>query len=102
MFLRLAPTSANKNDSIQKYVEKVKFDLHPSFGVTELSVKSVPYEMKRVGWGTFEIPVTIYFRRDTGRREPLKLEHMLSFEGKGKYQTISVSFDKDKLAQLKV
>ena len=83
MFLRLAPISANKNDFIQKYVEKVKFGLHPSFGVTEFNVKSAPFEMKRLGWGTFEIPIEIYFRRDTGRRETLKVDHMLSFEGKG-------------------
>jgi transcription initiation factor IIF auxiliary subunit len=31
MFVRLE----NKNDSIRKYIRKVKYGLHPTFGVTE-------------------------------------------------------------------
>ena len=75
----------------------MKFGLHPTFGVTEMDVKSEPFELRRIGWGTFEIPIEIYFRRDTGRKEILKLSHYLSFNGQGKRQYFQVAFDKEKL-----
>ena len=76
--------------------------MHPTFGVTEIDVKAAPYEMKRIGWGTFEIPIEIFFRRETGRRETLKLSHYLSFEGTGKRINFTVSFDKEKLEKINI
>ena len=79
MFVRIA----DKNENIKNYISKVKYGLHPTFGVTEEVVKSAPFEMKKIGWGTFEIPIEIHFRKETGKKEPIVLSHYLSFEGKG-------------------
>lgn len=59
MFVR----GANPKDKIQKFIQKVTYGLDPTFGTTEVTVKAAPYEMTRIGWGTFDVPITIHFRK---------------------------------------
>ena len=50
-------------------IEKVRFGLHESFGMDHIDVKSNAegkFEFACNGFGTFEIPMTIYFKRETG------------------------------------
>ena len=56
----------NKKIKANTLIEKVRFGLHPSFGVDYMDQKAGPsglFEMTFTGWGTFNIPVTIYFKR---------------------------------------
>jgi len=58
---------ADKKITANRLIEKVRFGLHETFGVDYKDVKHVTnnaYEMTFTGWGTFEIPLTIHFRRD--------------------------------------
>lgn len=42
------------------------------------------------GWGTFIMPITIYWNRSTGLKTQLKLEHEISFDGPGEWRAVKV------------
>ena len=57
------------NQYAMKLIEKVRFGLDPSFGVDYMDVKSNAdgkFEITFNGFGTFTVPITIFFRRETG------------------------------------
>ena len=65
MFVR----AANKNIDASKLFEKVRYGLHESFCMEYKDVKQgkeKQYEMTFTGWGTFDIPLTLFLRRDLG------------------------------------
>ena len=45
--------------------------------------------MTKTGWGTFEVPITVYFHSWL-KAPKLELEHYLSFEGAGKWEKCSI------------
>ena len=58
---------ANKDVNANSLIEKVRFGLHPTFGMDFMDVKAGPsgkFEMGFTGWGTFDIPTTIHFKRE--------------------------------------
>lgn len=50
-----------------KYIEKVRYGLHPSFGMDYMDVKAQAsnpnFEMTFTGFGEFSIPITVYLKR---------------------------------------
>ncbi|CDW88400.1 yeats family protein [Stylonychia lemnae] len=86
----------------KKFISKVKFGLHPTFGATEQTVQQEPFQMTKIGWGTFEVPIEIHFRRETGKRDKVTLSHYLSFNGHGETKWFTVTFDKEKLEQMSI
>ena len=56
--------------------------------------------LKRTGWGYFSIPITVYFKEETGILEPLELDHMLNFEGGGVSLPCKVEIVRDKLLSI--
>jgi len=53
------------------------------------------------GWGTFTIPISIYFKPESGRAdEPIHLDHELVFEEGEHFKTVSVKFKKKYLKNL--
>ena len=96
MFVKLD----HKNVNINNIIAKIRFGLHPSFGVDHVDVKANPehkFEMTFNGYGTFMIPAKIHFKRETGlamERRIIDLEHGLSFEGKGKWRTVTIPIPK--------
>ena len=91
---------AGKNIDANRMIEKVRFGLHETFGMDYMDIKAGPsgkFEMGFTGWGTFEIPVTIHFRRELclePAKRTIKLNHMLSFEGNGKWRSINMPLKK--------
>jgi hypothetical protein len=83
-----------------KFIRKVQFGLHPTFGTTEIDVKSAPFQMTRIGWGTFEIPIKIFWHYEFGIKEPLELEHCLSFEGTGESKVYIFKIEKKKVEKI--
>ena len=59
-------------------VDKINIKLHPTFGTTDVSLKS-PYTFSARGWGIFEIPIKIKWKKWT-KLEDMELSHLLSFE----------------------
>ncbi len=64
-----------------KLIKKVIFGMHPTFGCSEVNVTQSPFRISRIGWGTFEIPIKIYFHQS---KQVVNLSHYLSFDGEGK------------------
>jgi len=53
------------DENIEQFIEKIVVDLHPTFNPPRLEFKKPPFEIKRSGWGTFEIKFTVYFNEKT-------------------------------------
>ena len=64
------------------FINEVEFTLHPTFHPPKITIKQHPYCIKRIGWGTFEIKMMVKFK-DWIAKEPIKVEHELSFQGNG-------------------
>ena len=81
------------NYDINLLIKKVTFELHPSFSMTEVIRKSSPFEYGCKGWGYFDIPIEIHFRKWVGM-PPLTITHALSFEGDGLHKIHRLVLDK--------
>lgn len=57
-------------------VQKVVFELHETFRDPIVEVQQPPFQLTRLGWGTFEVMITLHMK--DGRE--LKVDHMLSFD----------------------
>jgi len=53
----------------------VTFVLHPTFFPREVPVRAPPFQLKRRGWGVFEVGVLVTFHDG----QVLKFRHSLSF-----------------------
>lgn len=86
MFVRC---SSHPDLDLSRYIKCVKFQLHESFSQNRITRRHAPYEVRREGWGTFEVGVTIVWRRgarvDGECRQTL--EHDLSFDGDGAHSS---------------
>ena len=49
-------------------IDKVRFGLHETFAVPHKDVKGDkgPYELSMFGWGTFEVPITVFWKKELG------------------------------------
>lgn len=65
-------------------IKSVKFVLDPTFSPPQVIVNKSPFNLRRLGWGTFEVELVITFR-DNFNLPPLKLYHELVFEGDGHF-----------------
>ena len=67
----------DNNEDLSTYVKEVVFTLHESFVNKCRSFTKPPYEVHEVGWGEFDIIITIKFIDET--LKPLELHHALKF-----------------------
>jgi len=56
-------------------IDRVCFTLDQTFQPSSIIVNSDPFEVERTGWGTFKIPITIYFKNGKEKQ----FEHILDF-----------------------
>ena len=70
MFVR----SPNGED-LSTFVEKVVFQLHPSFAIPVREVFQPPYEVTETGWGEFEASIRIFFRDPD--EDPVDIAHLI-------------------------
>ena len=73
------------------FISKVRFELHETFKnpVRETKAKNgCHFELSSVGWGYFDIPITIFWTEETGLK-PLSVNHELCFDGKGEWKEYS-------------
>ncbi len=54
--------------------------LHPTFRNPKIIIRKAPFKLTSTGWGTFEIPIKIYWNDIFGVQGFKSLEHDLSFE----------------------
>ena len=66
-------------------IDHVRFELHETFRNPNRDIKpnkDGKIELSTIGWGTFNIPITIHFKKGLGMEQQgnqLWFEHMLSF-----------------------
>jgi len=65
---------------ISHFVEKVVFILHESFPKPRRVIKAPPYEVTECGYGSFTLPVEIYFRNNKEEPRKYRLEYDLSLQ----------------------
>lgn len=86
LFIRL------ENENIEKYIEKIQISLHPTFYSPEITLIHAPFEIKRLGWGVFDIPIKIYWK-EWVKQQPFETTHFLSFNGEGEKKTFKLKIE---------
>eukprot|EP01083_Nonionella_stella_P105294 302846_1 len=72
--------STNKNKLVKSEgIKEVKYELHPTFSPSQVIVTEAPFVLKRKGWGTFTVDVTIVFK-DSVKRDDVVCGHELNFD----------------------
>ena len=59
-------------------IKSVTFKLHPTFDPPQKEVTQSPFEIRRVGWGTFEVGICVVLKKDK-KKEGHELKHQLDF-----------------------
>lgn len=64
MFVDLVPNDRGKTPGVTAgdLIEKVVFDLHPTFTPQVVTVSKAPFELTRTGWGTFDVRVIVFWK----------------------------------------
>lgn len=73
-------------------IEKVVFELHPTFRPSRVVVTKPPFIIQRVGWGTFEVGVKIHFNPAL-QMDPVEESHVLSFNRRDTFKLVGWKFD---------
>ncbi|CDW73750.1 yeats family protein [Stylonychia lemnae] len=101
VFIRIVRSREDKAIlKASQFIEKVVFTLDPSFIEDEIEIKKEPFELSKIGWGTFDIPIEIFFKKETGKTDTVSLNHLLNFDGNGETKYFTVAFDKLKVKKL--
>ncbi len=89
---------ADKKLSAVKLLQKVRYGLHETFGSEYLDVmgsnQNKNFEMTMHGWGTFDIPITLFlrFRLKNGLKQ-VSVNHHLCFDGNGSSKQLVLMLD---------
>lgn len=73
----------------EQIIEKIIVNLHETFSPPIVTLVKEPFEIERIGWGTFTIRSEIHFKSKF-KKAPLKVNHYLCFEGDGDFQEIEI------------
>eukprot|EP01087_Luapelamoeba_hula_P022783 TRINITY_DN8251_c0_g1_i2.p1 TRINITY_DN8251_c0_g1~~TRINITY_DN8251_c0_g1_i2.p1 ORF type:complete len:298 (+),score=48.73 TRINITY_DN8251_c0_g1_i2:91-984(+) len=77
-------------DRLGRYVDHVEYQLHPTFSPSTVRVgEDSAYEIRRTGWGTFDVGVTVHWHADM-HHEPSRFTHRLSFKRNKTANTVAV------------
>ncbi|KAF2676908.1 hypothetical protein K458DRAFT_320863 [Lentithecium fluviatile CBS 122367] len=88
-------------------VDKVEVYLHPTFRPPSVTLRRAPFEVRRLGWGTFNIEATIWLKEGwswvkegsrVGERF-LRLDWELDFEGRGRQGRVRGRVRKDEVVE---
>eukprot|EP00997_Jenningsia_sp_PLL12_P005227 NODE_2089_length_989_cov_213.224468_g1709_i0.p1 GENE.NODE_2089_length_989_cov_213.224468_g1709_i0~~NODE_2089_length_989_cov_213.224468_g1709_i0.p1 ORF type:complete len:193 (+),score=44.22 NODE_2089_length_989_cov_213.224468_g1709_i0:341-919(+) len=72
----------------QSLITRVNFRLHPTFTPQEVMVDHPPFQVTRMGWGTFTVGIDVYLRNQV-----VSFEHELNFSVPTEESTHSIVFD---------
>ena len=54
---------ASKKYKTKNFIEKIEIELHETFKKPHRVINKAPFEYKSKGWGMFEIPITIHWKK---------------------------------------
>lgn len=72
---------APEGSSLQHFVQKVIFQLHESFPKPKRAVKEPPYRLTESGYGSFILPIEIYFRNKDPSQIRFDYDLFLNLDG---------------------
>jgi len=78
VFVRSPPSLLKDGIQIDDIVDSVEYKLHPTFSPSVVRVGKAPFEVRRIGWGTFDVSVKVNFKSNLSKT-PLKCKHELNF-----------------------
>ena len=82
----------NSSENIEDLIEKVVFNLHPTFEPSSEEVSGpTVFELTKKGWGVFTVECILHFKTQCNR-EPFKLYHQLVFEKDAPSVTYHIPF----------
>ena len=84
---------------VSDYIDRFEVDLHPTFQPPKLVLFEEPFEIKRMGWGVFDINIKVYWKPWTGV-DMNEISHYLSFDGNGKEHKYKVRVDRKKFDEI--
>ena len=67
--------------------------MHPTFNPNKVEIKKNPFELKRIGWGTFNVPIVIYILPWTGLKKT-HVDHYISFDENGESHVLMLEVDR--------
>jgi len=86
------------NDEVatKRLIKSVTYHLDPDFKPSVIKVSKAPFLLSRIGWGDFTLDIDIEFQWWTGLKTQ-RIEHDLSFDGKGKTHSLTLEVPADAL-----
>jgi hypothetical protein len=78
MFLTLN----NDKKLTERYIKEVRYELHPTYKISKITIKEAPFMLSRCAYGSFNIEATVVFQPWT-KAKPLLINHMLSYDKGG-------------------
>jgi len=82
-----------KLGKLSDYIEKIVVKLHPTFHPHIVTLKKEPFEVNRLGWGTFTINLTFHFK-EILKKPQMDFSHNLSFSSDNYQNSFYLEFDK--------
>jgi len=78
------------------FIEKMQILLHSTYEPSKITLKAAPWELKRTGWGTFDIKVKIWLKSnsksdDMEEDNVVEFIHTLSFDSPETKKKIELS-----------
>ena len=76
-------------DGAENMVCEVLWQLHPTFQQPLVRLREPPFQIERLGWGTFKVGIEIKLKPDVLEGKTLVGSHHLSFEAQGERAAIT-------------
>ncbi|KAL4509285.1 hypothetical protein ABPG72_018216 [Tetrahymena utriculariae] len=75
-FVKLNVSQGKESD----YIDRVEFKLHETFKQPLVTSNKAPFQVSCLGWGTFQIPIKIYWKKWLQIQQPTDLNWNLQFD----------------------
>ena len=85
---------------VESLIQEVTVKLHPTFNPPEVKLTKAPFQFSRIGWGVFELGISIIIKPELGVGAPVKVTHFLSFSAPETSNTVTVKVLREKLPQV--
>ncbi|EAS03606.2 YEATS family protein (macronuclear) [Tetrahymena thermophila SB210] len=90
-FVKLSNLEGKESD----YIERVEFKLHETFKQPLVITNKAPFQVSRLGWGTFQIPIKIYWKNWLQIQQPTELNWNLQFSQPEKKSIFKLKISQD-------
>lgn len=83
----------------KEYISRVEFTLHETFSIPLVKCMHPPFKVTRLGWGTFEIPIRIYWKKWLNIPNPTEVSWNLMFLEQTKKNIHTIKINKSNIKE---